>query len=181
MGGPHHPLRGRVVVTAAAYARRLSLRVLRDGQHQRKENFDGTRYVRDDDNGGRDGRGGLQAGGGERAALLAQTSEPTWLDGVAVLRERRDAASVQLRHSGTVPDLDRLDADLRAGKLPETAGFFFGESYGSEAEGDLAFIAKARDALAAGLTVVYASYGDSLLNCLLTPHCRHLGLLTEWP
>ncbi|HWJ87620.1 MAG TPA: phosphoglycerate kinase [Pelagibacterium sp.] len=31
----------------------------------------------------------------------------------------------------TTEDLDRLEADVRAGNLPPTAGFFFGESDGS--------------------------------------------------
>lgn len=58
----------------------------------------------------------------------------------------------------TSDDLDRLEADVRAGRLPETGGFFFGESDGTEAEGDLAFIAKAREAIAAGFTVFYDSW-----------------------
>ncbi len=58
----------------------------------------------------------------------------------------------------TAEDLDRLEADIRAGNLPPTAGFFFGESDGSENEDDLAFIAKARAALAEGKTVFYDSW-----------------------
>jgi hypothetical protein len=42
--------------------------------------------------------------------------------------------------------------------LPCTAGFFFGESDGSEKHDDLQFVAKAREALAAGLTVFYSSW-----------------------
>jgi hypothetical protein len=57
----------------------------------------------------------------------------------------------------TSEDLDRLEADVKAGNLPDTTGFFFGESDGREAE-DLAFIAKAREALTAGLTVFYDSW-----------------------
>ncbi|QDV74109.1 hypothetical protein [Botrimarina mediterranea] len=34
----------------------------------------------------------------------------------------------------TTEDLDRVERDLVAGKLPETAGLFFGESDGSETE-----------------------------------------------
>ena len=55
-------------------------------------------------------------------------------------------------------DLDRLEADVRAANLPPTEGFFFGESDGSETEDDLAFIAKARKALADGLTVFYYAW-----------------------
>lgn len=58
----------------------------------------------------------------------------------------------------TAEDLDRLEADVRAGNLPETCGFFFGASDGSENEDDLAFIAKARAAIAEGRTVFYDSW-----------------------
>lgn len=58
----------------------------------------------------------------------------------------------------TAEDLDRLEADTRANALPFTEGFFFGESNGSETEGDLAFIEKARAALAEGKTVFYTSW-----------------------
>lgn len=55
-------------------------------------------------------------------------------------------------------DLDRLEADVRAGRLPFTEGFFFGASDGTEAEDDLAFVRNAREALSAGLTVFYTSW-----------------------
>jgi hypothetical protein len=55
-------------------------------------------------------------------------------------------------------DLDRLEIDVKAKKLPYTDGFFFGESDGSELDDDLAFIAKAREAIAEGLTVFYDSW-----------------------
>jgi hypothetical protein len=55
-------------------------------------------------------------------------------------------------------DLDRLEADIKAKKLPYTDGFFFGESDGTELDDDLAFIAKAREAIAEGLTVFYDSW-----------------------
>ena len=58
----------------------------------------------------------------------------------------------------TADDLDRLEAAIRARSLPDTKGFFFGESDGSEMQDDLAFIAKAREAIAAGLTVYYDSW-----------------------
>lgn len=54
--------------------------------------------------------------------------------------------------------LDRLEADTRANALPCTEGFFFGESDGSEVEGDLAFVATARAAIAEGKTVFYTSW-----------------------
>lgn len=55
-------------------------------------------------------------------------------------------------------DLDRLERDVRDRTLPETTGFFFGESDGTEMQCDLAFIRKAREAIAAGLTVYYTSW-----------------------
>lgn len=58
----------------------------------------------------------------------------------------------------TPEDLDALELAIRSGDLPPTSGFFFGESDGSEIEDDLAFIAKAREAIAAGLAVFYDSW-----------------------
>lgn len=58
----------------------------------------------------------------------------------------------------TRADLDALDDAIRSRSLPSTSGFFFGESDGSEADDDLQFVAKAREAIAAGLTVFYSSW-----------------------
>lgn len=58
----------------------------------------------------------------------------------------------------TADDLDRLEADIRARRLPQTSGFFFGVTTGDEQEDDLQFVADAREALAAGLTVIYAAW-----------------------
>lgn len=58
----------------------------------------------------------------------------------------------------TAEDLDRLEADIRAGNLPPTSGFFFGASDGTEHADDLAFVEKARAALADGMTVFYTSW-----------------------
>lgn len=58
----------------------------------------------------------------------------------------------------TLEDLACLEADLKAEKLPHTQGFFFGATDGTELEDDLAFIAKARQALAEGNTVFYNSW-----------------------
>jgi len=55
-------------------------------------------------------------------------------------------------------DLDALETAVKTGGLPRTEGFFFGESYGSERAGDLAFIGKAREAIAAGLAVYYLAW-----------------------
>ena len=58
----------------------------------------------------------------------------------------------------TPEDLDALEQDILDSNLPKTSGFFFGSSDGQEKDGDLAFIAKARDAHAAGLAVVYYAW-----------------------
>ncbi len=58
----------------------------------------------------------------------------------------------------TLDDLDRLEAAIKANELPHTSGFFFGESDGTEVDDDLAFVAKAREAIGQGLTVFYDSW-----------------------
>ncbi|MQW90354.1 phosphoglycerate kinase [Sinorhizobium saheli] len=55
-------------------------------------------------------------------------------------------------------DLDRLETAIRNRTLPPTEGFFFGVSDGSEVDDDLAFVAKARAALSAGLAVFYTAW-----------------------
>jgi hypothetical protein len=58
----------------------------------------------------------------------------------------------------TADDLNRLEQAVLHNTLPNTEGFFFGESDGSEQADDLLFIAKARAAIAANLTVAYSSW-----------------------
>lgn len=55
-------------------------------------------------------------------------------------------------------DLDALETDIRSGNLPQTEGFFFGSSDGTELQGDLDFVARARAAIADGLAVIYDSW-----------------------
>ena len=55
-------------------------------------------------------------------------------------------------------DLSRVEKAVRFGMLPQTAGFFFGESDGTEKAGDLAFIEKARTALNSNLVVFYRAW-----------------------
>ena len=57
-------------------------------------------------------------------------------------------------------DLDNLEADIKAGNLPDTSGFFFGESSNSdeENENDLLFVTKAREAISEGKTVYNTSW-----------------------
>ena len=60
----------------------------------------------------------------------------------------------------TAADLDALAWDVTAKRLPFTTGFFFGQSANNQQErdADLAFIAKARQALAAKLCVYYTAW-----------------------
>lgn len=58
----------------------------------------------------------------------------------------------------TIEDLDALEKDIRSSELPETFGFFFGESNGSEKADDLLFISKARTAIQEGNRVFYSSW-----------------------
>jgi hypothetical protein len=55
-------------------------------------------------------------------------------------------------------DLDRLEAAVTGKKLPDTEGFFFGVSKGSEVHDDLSFIAKARESIASGKSVYYVAW-----------------------
>ena len=57
----------------------------------------------------------------------------------------------------TGADLDKLENDIKSGRLPETTGFFFGQS-DDDTEDDLAFVAKARKAIKDGATVYYTSW-----------------------
>ncbi len=58
----------------------------------------------------------------------------------------------------TADDLDALERVIKENKLPETCGFFFGETDGSERDDDLAFVAEARAAIAEGRFVYYTSW-----------------------
>ncbi len=58
----------------------------------------------------------------------------------------------------TLDDLFILEADIKYGKLPDTDGFFFGESDGSEVNEDLEFVQAARQAIEEGDRVFYDSW-----------------------
>jgi hypothetical protein len=53
-------------------------------------------------------------------------------------------------------DLDELERDMHS--LPETEGFFFGQSTPEDTERDKEFIAKARELIAEGMAVFYTSW-----------------------
>lgn len=81
-----------------------------------------------------------------------------WMEHLYRLKGGKDVnfncATVRL----TLEDLANLEADISAGRLPESSGFFFGESDGSERDDDLAFVAAARTAIAEGKAVYYDSW-----------------------
>ncbi len=57
-------------------------------------------------------------------------------------------------------DLDNLEQDIRDYNLPDTSGFFFGQSGNGyeEIKDDLEFVSKAREAIKEGKTVYYTSW-----------------------
>jgi len=55
-------------------------------------------------------------------------------------------------------DLDNLEEDIKNGNLPQTSGFFFGQSDGDEVDGDLEFVKNARQSISEGYKVYYTSW-----------------------
>lgn len=58
----------------------------------------------------------------------------------------------------TLEDLNQLEEDIKNGDLPETSGFFFGESDGTETEDDLNFVNDAKQRIENGEDVYYSSW-----------------------
>ena len=132
MTGPRQPspcrLRPVLVMTAAADAARPFVRVLRDSQQRTKGEPHGPGYVRLHHQRSAGYARRFQGRWKCRCSLLAETPQPSRLDGKPLPREGRkrrtfNCVNLQL----TADDLDRLEADIRAGNLPSTSGFFFGE------------------------------------------------------
>jgi hypothetical protein len=55
-------------------------------------------------------------------------------------------------------DLDNLEGDIKNGNLPDTSGFFFGQSHPDSDLDDLDFVNKAREEIKNGKTVYYTSW-----------------------
>lgn len=55
-------------------------------------------------------------------------------------------------------DLDELERAIESNALPDTRGFFFGQSRPEDIEVDREFVKKARDAIKAGKHVYYTSW-----------------------
>ena len=81
-----------------------------------------------------------------------------WMEQLYRLKGGEEASFNVVNLELTSDDLDQLEQTIIRKTLPFTAGFFFGESDGSEVEDDLAFIAEARAALEAGYSVFYSSW-----------------------
>jgi len=58
----------------------------------------------------------------------------------------------------TMGDIEELEDCVRGNKLPDTSGFFFGESREEHDEATLEFITKAKQALLDGYDVIYDSW-----------------------
>ena len=58
----------------------------------------------------------------------------------------------------TEKDINDLEVAVSDGKLPDTSGFFFGESSAEDKWDDITFIRHARQALEDGLNVYYTSW-----------------------
>lgn len=58
----------------------------------------------------------------------------------------------------TLDDIEDLESDIENDNLPQTTGFFFGESAPDRKEEDLEFIEKAKEAIKDGYTIVYTSW-----------------------
>jgi hypothetical protein len=58
----------------------------------------------------------------------------------------------------TETDLNELESDIKDGSLPDTSGFFFGQTDGDEVDDDLKFIENAREAISEDKTVYYTSW-----------------------
>lgn len=58
----------------------------------------------------------------------------------------------------TLEDIEQLEAAIIHHELPNTNGFFYGNSTGDEYKDDLVFTAKARKAIAEGYTLFYDSW-----------------------
>ena len=81
-----------------------------------------------------------------------------WMEELYLAKGGKDAdfnvSTLQL----TPEDIDALEAAIKAGDLPDTSGFFFGVTDGSETEDDLAFVAKAREEFTKGNAVAYYAW-----------------------
>ena len=55
-------------------------------------------------------------------------------------------------------DLDNLEEDIKNGNLPDTSGFFFGQSHPDSDLDDLDFVNKAKEEIKNGKTVYYTSW-----------------------
>lgn len=100
--------------------------------------------------------------GGSRDQMQLSVPLPKSPSGKAYQYSPNPEASPRLFLIGAPPEERVIPkeraARIRAGDLPPTIGFFFGQSDGTEMEEDLLFVTQARDAIARGYTVFYDSW-----------------------
>jgi hypothetical protein len=58
----------------------------------------------------------------------------------------------------TTEDIDKLELAIKNHELPQTFGFFFGETTGQERDDDLAFIEKCREDFKKGRAIAYYAW-----------------------
>ena len=84
--------------------------------------------------------------------------ERLWLEKNPGANEEPDYVFNGVQLELTWDDLDRLEADVKAGTLPKTKGFFFGDNSDDHyKQDDLYFIQKAKAEVFLGLKVFYNS------------------------
>lgn len=81
-----------------------------------------------------------------------------WFEALYRQKGGKDEAFNVVPVQVTAADIDQLEADVLGEHLPETTGFFFGQSSRKDRDDDLQFIAKARGALADGKTLFYYAW-----------------------
>ena len=77
------------------------------------------------------------------------------------LYRRKGGTAEKLNQIGlklTMSDLRALEQAVDSGTLPETQGFLFGQSDGTEYEDDLVFLHKAMNAIDNGLSLYYFAW-----------------------
>jgi len=157
---PHHRHSRRVGYDSLAFPRCASFRVLRDDQHPKQKERDmGLDMYASITTEKLDAPVDFKPK--EASELHYWRKHPNlhgWME--ALYYEKGGKADVFncVTLALTLEDLDKLEQAVRNKSLPETSGFFFGQSLDEERAGDLDFVQKARSAIKNGYTVFYDSW-----------------------
>ncbi|WP_228028579.1 phosphoglycerate kinase [Donghicola mangrovi] len=81
----------------------------------------------------------------------------TWMAGLYYVKGGTDRMFNGATVALNTQDLNLLEAFIKGNALPETVGFCFGTSDETMIDGDLEFVALARNALSEGYSVLYTS------------------------